>query len=164
MSAPQFTRRIDFTPSFDKRNPKPSQNYGIGSMRIRFVLIGAKGAVQWMIGTEWFVASAREHLRKFDHMHKIDEMRRPQGYDLGYHAYKPVYEGQSQMDDCDILNGPCFYDGSGLNAELLIEPFLSQGEEYLWPALEAYYAHTFNDAPWPFDKNGNLIVAPETVQ
>lgn len=164
MSAPQFTRRVDFTPSSDKRDPNPSKNYGIASMRIRFVLIGAKGAVQWMIGTEWFIASAREHLSRFNHLHSFDEMRRPQGYDLGYHAYKPTYEGQSQMDDCDILNGPCFYDGSGLNAELLIEPFLAHGEDYLWPALEAYYRFTFEDTPWPFDDAGNLRELAEAEQ
>jgi len=144
-----FERRVDFIPAFDRRDPNPSRNYGLGSMRIRFVLKGELGAVQWMIGTSWDVESARKPTPWRDGT-------KPDGWDLGYHSPRPLYEGQTHMDSCDVLPGPCYYDGSGLNAELLIENFISQGTDYVWKALEAYYRCTFEDADWPFDDSGNL--------
>lgn len=151
-----FERRVDFIPAFDERSPDPKKNYGIGSMRIRFILKGELGAVQWMIGTPWDVASAR-HPNGWR-----EETQRPSGWDLGYHSPRPLYDEQTQMGSCDVLDGPCFYEGSGLNADLLIENFIERGDEYVWQALEAYYRHTFEDADWPFDGSGN-IKTPELV-
>lgn len=153
-----FERSVTFSPSFNKLAPEPSKNYGIGAVTIRFVLKGELGAVQWMIGTEWFVASARKHLRQFG-LRDLDTYCKPTGWDLGYHSPRPLYEGQDQMAQCDVLSVPCYYDGSGLNADLLIENFLAEGDAYVWRALEAYYEYTFNDAPWPFDKEGNVVAS-----
>lgn len=149
-----FKRSVTFSPSFNRLNETP--NYGIAAVRIRFVLKGELGAVQWMIGTEWFVASAIEHLRKFPRS-DLREYCRPTGWDLGYHSPRPLYEGQEPMGQCDVLSGGCYYDGSGCNADLLIENFLAQGDDYVWRALEAYYRCTFEDAAWPFDESGNII-------
>jgi hypothetical protein len=148
---------VDFQPAFDKRNPNPAIDYGIGPMRIRFVLKGPLGAVQWMIGTLWYVASARRPGLDRD-------PQRPMGWDLGYHSPAPMYDGDSPMDSCDVLDGECYYDGSGLNADLLIENFLEHGDTYVWAALEAYYRCTFEDTPWPFDKHGNLRDSEGIVQ
>ena len=82
--------------------------------------------------------------------------------DLGYHALVPQYEEQAERDCCYTSSGKCYYDGSGLNAELLVENFISQGEPYLWSALEAYYRCCFEDQPWPFDKEGNLLSSGNT--
>lgn len=151
--AGEFTRRIDFLSAFDKRSDNPSKNYGIGAVRMVFLLIGEKGAVQWMIGTGWYTASAVTHLAGFPPS-GFDKPR-PSGWDLGYHAKAPKYEGQSPMGHCHVLaEGDCFYDGSSLNAELPIEGFLAGGLDYLWPKLEALYRSTFEDAPWPFDLEG----------
>lgn len=143
--------RIDFIPAFDKRDADPSKNYGIGAMKIRFMVVGPKGAIQWLIGTGWYVRSAREHLKGFP-VHEWDLKRKPEGYDLGYHAKEPQYEGQSAMDHCDVLgDGACFYDGSSLQAELPIEGFLSEGADYVWRKLEAEYRHRLEgDGEWPF--------------
>jgi hypothetical protein len=142
-----FERKISFIPAFDKRDPNPSKNYGIGAVRLLFTLKGPLGATQWLIGTDWYCASAREHLRNFPDRQPA---MKPEGWDLGFHGRAPVYDGQSQTHDyCDLTDGPCFYDGSGLNADLLIEGFLTGGEDYVWRALEAYYASTFEGADWP---------------
>ena len=54
------------------------------------------------------------------------------------------------MGPCDHLDGkPCYYDGSGLNADLLVEGFCLYGDTYVWEKLEAYYRRTFEDADWP---------------
>lgn len=144
-----FSTRIDFQPAFDRRDPNPAKNYGIGSMRMTFILLGPKGAVQWMISTEWFTESARQHLASFSREHA--RPHEPRAWDLGYHAKEPQYEGQEGRQDCHLLEGgTCYYDGSGLNAELLTERFIAEGVDYLWPALHAEYLHRFEEGPWPF--------------
>ena len=147
-----FQRRVDFQRAYDKRDPDPAKNYGIGSMRIRFVLIGELGAVQWMIGTPWDVPTARGPKSWRD-------PSRPDGWDLGYHSPHPMYDGQEPMSSCDVLDCHCYYDGSGLNADLLIENFVAQGGEYVWAALEAYYRSVFHNEPWPFDGSGNILAS-----
>lgn len=146
-----FTREVSFRPAFDRRDAEPSKNYGIGSVRITFVLKGELGAVQWMIGTDWDVPSARATRSYYPDQGKVT------GWDLGYHSPRPLYDGQSPMGECDVLEGQCFYDGSSLNADLLVENFIAQGDAYVWAALEAYYRFTFADAQWPFDDSGNII-------
>lgn len=147
-ASPAFSRSVSFRPSFDFRRGGAANDYGIGSVRITFRLVGEKGAVQWMIGTDWFVESARKHLATFPRR-DWDDGRAPKGWDLGYHSPTPHYEGQESRE-CDLLpGGHCYYDGSGLNADLLIEGFLAGGDDWVWSRLEAYYANTFEGAPWP---------------
>lgn len=153
-----FERRVLVSPAYDKRDSDPRKNFGISEMKITFLLIGEKGAVQWMIGTGWYTASAREHLRGFVDRH--DKSGAPTPWDLGYHSKVPRYEHHtSSHKDCEFTGGPCYYDGSGLNAELLMERFLEEGEAYLWPALEAYYRCTFEERPWPFSESGAIDAA-----
>lgn len=153
----EFERRVDVSPSFARLHSNPSVNYGIGAMRLWFILIGPKGAVQWQIGTNWYCKLAQEHLRSLpDRLNDAAENSlggsryQPQAWDLGYHAREPQYESQTAVrDECHVLGGPCYYDGSSLNAEYLIDGFLEGGDRFLWPALEEYYRHTFEEAPWP---------------
>lgn len=148
----KLERQVNFHAAFDKRDPNPSKNYGIHGMEILFVLKGPAGAVVWLIYTDWHVPSARKDLTG-----KSGLFDRPfMAADLGYHALVSQYEDQEERDCCYTSSGKCYYDGSGLNAELLVENFISQGEDYLWAALEAYYRTCFEDQPWPFDKQGNL--------
>jgi len=165
--ADEFQRRVQFSPSYDRR----AEGYGIGNVRIWFYLIGPAGAVQWQIGTNWYVPSAQEHLKALDpRVQSVLENSlagnryQPQAWDLGYHSREPLYDyareaGPSQSA-CEVLGGdPCYYDGSSLNAELLIVPFLEGGDKAVWEALEAYYRHTFEGQPWPFDDAGKLTAA-----
>ncbi len=147
-----FEHRIEMSGGFDLRRPQPSKDYGIGSVRIWFYVIGPKGAVQWQIGTDWYPPSARAHLKEMGWPSEYDcrDAMRPKGWDLGYHAKEPQYEDQSPMTyECQVVGGKCYYDGSGLNADLLIEGFISGGTEWLWPQLEEYYACVFEGAPFP---------------
>ncbi len=142
-----FERKMLFKPSFNRIDPDPKKNYGIASMRIWFILTGEKGAVQWQFDTGWYCKSARQHALAFPAIYNDGKVLR--GWDLGYHAHEPQYEGQSSLD-CDILGGKCYYDGSSLNAQLLEEGFLTEGDEWVWRKLEEYYACQFEDAEWPF--------------
>lgn len=144
----KFKRRIVFKPGFCWLRANPHRNYGVSSVRMWFILIGEKGAVQWCIGTDWFPEAARTHLSKFP-AEDMDDLRKPRGWDLGYHAKAPQYEGQSPQDKCDCFDGPCYYDGSSLAADNLIEGFLNGGDEWVWNRLEAYYASRFEGAEYP---------------
>lgn len=138
-----FTRKVEFTPPYDKRDPSPSKNYGIGSLIIRFVLVGEKGATQFVMATGCYPL----------HVHKEWERQGrtglgPMGYDVGYHSPHPMYEGQSATENCAYLNGaPCYYDGSGLAANDLLARFLEDGEDVVWAELESVYRSRFVEVP-----------------
>lgn len=117
-------------------------------MRMVFYVKGPKGVVQWMVGTEWGIKPVRDHLANFPSDHR--KYQQPSGWDLGYHSLTPQYEDQGIQDkDCQVLGAPCYYDGSSLNADDLIEGFLAGGTDWLWPKLEEYYARVFEGAPYP---------------
>jgi len=145
-----FERWVHFEPSRNWIRDTPSRNYGITTASITFFVRGPKGVVQWKIGTEWGIKSVRDHLAKFS-VRNIEEMRMPSGWDLGYHSYRPMYEGQEPLtESCPILNGDrCYYNGSSLNADYLIEGFLAGGTDWLWPKLEEVYRAQFEDGPEP---------------
>lgn len=145
----KFEKWIEFSPSRNWIREPPSENYGITTVKISFYFKGAAGAVQWVIGTEWGIEPVRKHLGKFSHRkhQKYDQLT---GFDLGYHSPKPMYEGQLlTMDECPVINGPCYYDGSSLSAYDPIEGFLARGTDWLWPKLEQYYRCQFEDGEYP---------------
>lgn len=144
-----FERKFEITPAWDKRSSDPNKNYGIGAATMRFYIIGEKGAVQFTLMTGWY-----PHIIKkttFDDWSDWNQLRisiqphdEPMPCDLGYHSRVPRYEGQTLMDDtCPIINGPCYYDGSGLNAYKPFSILVHDGSERLWEFLEHYYRETF---------------------
>lgn len=72
----------------------------------------------------------------------IGDTRQP--VDVGYHSTKQRWKGQD-ASDCDVIEGRCYYDGSGLHAEHVRELFDRDGEEALWEYLERYFVETFED-------------------
>lgn len=141
-------RRIMFEVGYDHRAfPEDCGGGGHGQhgMTMRFVLIGPHGAVQWVctmsnwvpgnvyyggmqrIGTASLVPASNH----------IDDGKTT---DLGYHSPHQHYDGQPAYK-CDYLPaGECYYDGSGLNAEPLLEAFLAHGPHAVWAALARYYS------------------------
>lgn len=103
-----------------------------------------------MLGTDWGIRAVREHLDKFG-WSQWDDPRKPKGWDLGYHAFEPQREGQEPMTEhCGALDGKrCYYDGSALAAEELVEGFLAGGTKWLWPKLAECYRATFEGGKWP---------------
>ena len=157
-----FERRVECSPGHWHRD-EGKTDYGIGSVRMWFYLIGPKGAVQWQIGTEWYPPKAREGLMSGGRWADRERMMKPTGWDLGYHSPRPMYEDQTLHGKCSVIGGECFYDGSGLNADLLIEGFIAGGTDWLWPKLEEYYRHTFEGAPWP-DFSAPIVPHPDDVK
>lgn len=135
-----FEQIVKVSGAYDKRHPEPSKNYGIGACRIWFILKGPKGAVQFQVGTDWYLPEVqKELLDKFPR----NALTQPQGWDVGYHSPKPMYEGQTPMGECDILGCECYYDGSSLAADQWIPYFIAGGTEWLWSRLEEMYKERF---------------------
>lgn len=94
-------RTTTFSPAFDKRDPDPSKDYGIGHMTCRMVLKGEKGALHFVWSTGILLPeTTEEYARKGDLDWKqlsTDHWfssSKPRGYDVGYHSLTPQYEGQ----------------------------------------------------------------------
>lgn len=116
-------------------------------MRIRFALIGAKGAVSfvvhdWEHGVPPTDAARREledgWLRQFGHP------LYPLGVDIGMHSATPTEWTESM--DCDLLpSGRCWYDGSGLRAIDIADEWRRRGrdEDFVWRYLLAHYTSVF---------------------
>lgn len=66
-------------------------------------------------------------------------------FDLGYHSYKPMYDGHTSMGPCvELDNADCYYDGSGLQADTLYQKFLeTEDPEVIWTELENFYNDIF---------------------
>lgn len=144
-----------FTPAYDKRPKNPGDpNYGIGSVRITFVVKGPQGAVQFVLYTDWYLP-AQQHdpvlgPKLMGTGLGLNRLR-PMGVDVGYHAYKPHYEDQSTMGPCEFLDGAnCYYDGSGLRADDWVDKvLLPKGSDGVWEALEDEYDAILGRDPVP---------------
>ena len=135
-------RITEIEPAWDKRSADPNKNYGISAVTLRFVLKGELGAVQFVIFTGWYLPEIRDEKGL-----SLTSIRTPMAYDLGYHSPKPMYDGQQKMTEkCPCLNGkPCYYDGSTLNAEPVLDIMVRQGGEAMWKELENAYLGWFGE-------------------
>lgn len=132
-------RIVKFSKAFDKRNPEPSKNYGVGGVNCWMILKGEKGAVQFAFTTGIYLPHVLDEWEAKGYANK------PMGMDVGYHSPTPMYEGQTQMDNCDLSpEGKCYYDGSGLRGEDWFKIFMEEGDEAIWKLLEEDYKERFS--------------------
>lgn len=145
MNHAPLERIIEITSAFDKRHADPRQNYGIHGVTMIFMLKGPAGMVQFVLFTNWHLP----HVTKETDARTLAKARagflqdvdlrcfyHPMAADLGYHSPKPMFEGQEPRE-CPYLDGqPCYYDGSGLNAERVYDVLLAEGGEGVWRELE----------------------------
>lgn len=143
-----FERRVTFRPAFDRCAHDPSKNYGIHGVEVLFLLLGPKGATQFLLYTNWMLPAGNcpiglDHTRRgSDHRLFCD----PMPADLGYHSPSPRYEDQSSYE-CDVLPaGRCHYDGSSLNAVRVYQRLLREGSDGVWAELESFYRSLFEEA------------------
>jgi hypothetical protein len=141
-------RKFEMIPSFDKA----AEGYGIGAAIMRFYVVGPKGAVQFVLSTGWYP----NIIKKTTFTDWSDwgelEVRKPgpndapMPWDLGWHSPVPRYEGQEPMSgECSVIQGECYYDGSGLNANKPFSILVHEGSDRLWEFLELYYRETFEE-------------------
>ncbi|QJD53304.1 hypothetical protein SEA_TEMPO_83 [Microbacterium phage Tempo] len=148
MSDLELRKEIRFEPGHTLRKTKSDGNdYGIGAMKIRFLLHGPVATIQFLMSTGWVPEKVPVPGWGFTEWHHSA----PTGFDLGYHADQPISEdmrdwsGGPDGRECDVRpGGRCFYDGSGLAADALLERFMVEGEAAVWSELEAYYRSQFH--------------------
>lgn len=151
----EFARRIDFSPAWHRVHEDPRKDYGVHGAGIQFYLTGPEGTVQFKVSTgwmlpetyEWWESTGRGRHRRLDDY--------PMATDLGYHSPTPRYEGQTPIatrGECEFIDGDCYYDGSGLNAEPVLARLIAEGHDGVWSALEDYYREVFKDAAQPTDE------------
>jgi hypothetical protein len=132
-----FERVITFRPGF-KCELTGGSSHGQHGMDLLFLLIGDKGAIQFVVYTMWMIDP------DFCRYSSANKIMPPMAADIGYHSPKPMYEGQASMgNDCPWIDGECFYDGSSLQAEEVFKVFRASGEEALWELLEERYRDWF---------------------
>lgn len=152
----KLQRIVEFFPAWDKRHSQPSKNYGIHGAELLMLVLGDKGAIQFRVSTKWHLPAVQKELDqrtlaksmtagldKFD----ISATYHPMATDLGYHSKLPMYEDQEVVDtDCKWTGGPCYYDGSGLNADPVLKLLIGQGSDAVWKRLEEEYTYRFEGA------------------
>jgi hypothetical protein len=120
-------RILQITMPWDRRNSDPKKNYGVGGMSFRMVYLKNNNAVQFTFCIPFYLP---EVIKEWES--KGYENKEGMGMNVGYHAEKPQYEGQSRMDNCDILSCPCYYDGSSLRADEWYKKFLYKRDAFDW--------------------------------
>lgn len=132
---------VIFQPGFRCVATGPN-SHGIHGMEVRFLLRGPKGATQFLFYTDWIPGLKEEmrHQRRHGGGTPWPAHLWPNGVDVGYHAHQPQYDQHPLMsEDCPILEGPCYYDGSGLAGSDLMYEFINGGELAVWPVLRDWY-------------------------
>ena len=151
----KLIREVLVLPAFDKRDTNPSKNYGIHGCNLCFYVKGEKGAVQFIIYTNWHLPHVQKELISKCHGSRTEFSGHhfchlePIPADIGYHSPKPMYDSQEPIStECDLIGKgkPCYYDGSSLNAEGYFQIMVEGGSEALWKALEEYYHNRFDVA------------------
>lgn len=137
-----FSREVEFEPGHPlTRGTSPATNYGRSTLSVRFLLHGPKGSVQFVWSTGITPEKTNREGIGFSFSQWMHHA--PSGRDLGYHSDIPQYEGQWSSECGYRPNGVCFYDGSGLAGDDMLEVFLTEGEDAMWSGLYKYYVELF---------------------
>lgn len=124
--------------AYDKRDPDPSKNYGIRGMGLVFMLKGKEGVIQFVIFTDWHIASVRAETR-------VGKNFGPLPADVGFHCYTQQYGAEYHSKSCSVLEDKeCFYEGSSLAADDVFNVFTEKGEHAMWTELLNRYNAYFN--------------------
>jgi hypothetical protein len=145
-----FERIIDLTPAWDKRHADARKDYGVHGVDLYMVVKGPKGAVQFLVYTNWMLPHVQKERDQRTATRGADETElrcfyHPLPADVSYHSPAPMYEGQEPMSgECEYTGGECYYDGSSLRAEKWYnEILLPKGSDGIWAALEQEYRERF---------------------
>ena len=82
----KFERIVFVQPAYDRRNPDPKKNYGIHGAHLVFVLKGVLGAVEFDIGTNWYLPHVVKELRTKESFSDGKSWFEPRPYSIGYQA------------------------------------------------------------------------------
>lgn len=149
MKTDKFERITNVSLPYDRRHPDPSKNFGIGGLRVWFILKGPAGAVQFCAIFPCYLPHVQNELMtKYGTSPENHFMWHILAADVGYHSHAPMHEGaELHTNECEVLGGPCYYDGSSMEAlawgEKIFAVTGEKPEAVLWALLEKCYAETF---------------------
>lgn len=142
-----MTKKVHFSPSFNKVHKDPSKNYGVGAVQCVMVLRGKEGAVHFSFSTGMYLPSVYQYWEgKGLHL----DPNRPDymGYNVGYCSPFPHFEGQSiSQEKCPWINAPCYCDGSALASEKYMDTLVAEGSDAVWKKLKELYKDYFSPNP-----------------
>jgi hypothetical protein len=154
----KLERIVSFMPAFDKRNPDPSKNYGIGAVRCIMALKGSKGAITFTFSTGIYLDSTMQEYAKdgrltpeISYGNRYFILNSPMGYDVGYHSGRKHFNGQGiSQRKCEWRNGkPCYCDGSALRADEWMKILIENGSDEIWRMMEEDYNVEFSPPSTP---------------
>lgn len=138
-----FENWVEIEPAWDKTD----KGCVVHGVNLRFLLKGKHGVIQFLIYTNWMLP---HNQKEIDGQELLDEpcrylFHKPLPADIGYHSYIPTYKNQEPLtDNCKYLDSkPCYYDGSGLQAEKLFDIMVKGGHEAMWDYMIEHYNRTF---------------------
>lgn len=142
-------------------------SHGRSGLSIRFVSKGEKGAVQFLLHTDWIPQfTTRSKIGHLDIREWASGLTLcyPLPADLGYHSKTPRYEDQKPIsEECEFCDEqPCYYDGSSLNASDAMYTLINGGGEALWKFLDGYYDSVYNNGEYPNVKEYKMPLRKES--
>lgn len=139
MTTNSLQKIIRIAPAFDKRHSDPAKNYGIGSVRMLFVLKGKDGAISFSCSTGMYLPQ-----QVSEHGHRPWREFQPMGYTVSSCAPVPK-EGREGRKNCEWLDGKtCYGDGSALAADEVYDALIREGDDGVWRKLLEFYRSWLN--------------------
>lgn len=148
-----MNRMVVFSPAYDhsiapcddeRCRESGGRWHGQHAVECHFYVEGDLGVVEFSFNTGFELRTVTDGPwgRRVDPSLKTVAGREcfPTAKNLGHHWRTPVYDGELFVAECELVEGGCYADGSGLNAEPLLAALIEGGSDAVWPLLEGYYA------------------------
>lgn len=145
----EFEKKIEFIrPAWNKRDPDPRKDKGIGCVMMRMALIGPKGAISWSIFTGWHLQKTWDEWEANGRHSKARDLAMGGGVTI--HSPTQLYDWDDTPATCDLLpEGKCFGDTGFLAGETFFEVLVEKGEDAVWALMEEWYADHFEKQQVP---------------
>lgn len=156
-----MNRKLIFIPAFDRTDPDPKKDYGVGCLELLFMVMGEKGVVQLQLLTQWYLPHVMkrrlEWLKRDVRMGKedflLEHFIEPNPIDLCYFSLVRnnedetfFEEGLSYLGNIPYYYGYKYYDDEQRVAkEVAFRKLVDEGDEALWKYLEDYYVEVFGE-------------------
>lgn len=132
-------RQVLFRPSFH-RCTDPKGNFGIGDVRMMWVLKHEGWAMTWDVFTGWGLPAEEFKAAAPDCTHPAHRTGYPlheaTGGGVDWHSPVPTYEGQEQAQSaCQWLDGPCYLDSGFILGSDLFDLLRIEGDEAVWARM-----------------------------
>lgn len=142
-------RVMEIRPPYRLISKDPKKNYGIGGVRLVFILKGRHGAVTFQMLTQLYCFDDKEGWKYAKERigEATFEPYLPVGIDV--HSMKQHHEDQISCE-CDwVPGGVCYVGGSGMAGRPLLERWaksdIQTSNDVVWEELERWYRAYFLD-------------------